>query len=851
VSEPHVVTVFSDKYVKGWSGGLDKSGGPVIVADGRCRQGELLEALGFRYPHDAHFSPYALFQADGSPYPHPMRVNQGEHVDTEKGLIPALGLRISFSALVVDVDAPGHEKAEDAWVESQVAIAEALPVLGDVMGWYQTRGGYRLLWLLPHALPPARFLRVLSSLVTRLERAGLGPDRFRDWTRVYRLPRVTRDGKMQELPADWSWLAPLPDAVVEELEAEHKGPFAGIDKVRAPLVPGAQIPRGKRNVTLLRLAGTFRHAGMGEVEILSALQGVNATRCVDDPLDDAELAQIARNVCRYDAPADAALLPVAPQARSARILPLAERGEGSKDSAGVGTAAPDSGDDFPFGGPEDTLPCDPGSNAGVVPATAQSGTPSPREKKPPSPNAPRFFLGSEIEIADAAAQEIEGEGEPLLFDRGHLWQYDPEAGVWQDIAPEKVYGTVASFDGEWIVTGADKNGNPKTQPLKVSARLCREARFLVQARRRVVGFFDTPQEGLTFANGFFRIEPGGVAREEFSPEQRQLASLPYDFIPNAQPTQFLAMLRECFARAPDADGKISLLREFIGAALCNQATVYQKALILTGDGANGKSTVQSIVAALFPENVCTSVNPQDMNNEYRRALLFKARLNVVSELPEADILASEGVKAIIDGSQILAREIRQAPFKFHPRAAHLFSTNRLPASRDMSRGFWRRWIVIHFDREFAESDQDKDLANRIIRSELPEIASWAMEGAAHLAERGFYSIPDSSQAALDEWRLDTDQVSLFLDQEMKILPEDSPKVTWMTGRAVYDLYVQWARTNGHGQMSNTLVGKRLVLLKVPRAKRPEANVWALNVRLRTTGNIQEGSPKPGKDLLDY
>ena len=60
-----------------------------------------------------------------------------------------------------------------------------------------------------------------------------------------------------------------------------------------------RIPEGKRNAALTSLAGSMRHRGMTEDEILIALRGVNRNRC-EPPLDEDELATIAKSVAGYE-----------------------------------------------------------------------------------------------------------------------------------------------------------------------------------------------------------------------------------------------------------------------------------------------------------------------------------------------------------------------------------------------------------------------------------------------------------------------------------------------------------------------------------------------------------------------
>ena len=77
------------------------------------------------------------------------------------------------------------------------------------------------------------------------------------------------------------------------------------ERAKEPAGPvGGRIPPGKRNDVLASLAGTMRRRGMGEGEILAALQVTNEQRC-QPPLEAEEVAKIAASVARYDPdPAD-------------------------------------------------------------------------------------------------------------------------------------------------------------------------------------------------------------------------------------------------------------------------------------------------------------------------------------------------------------------------------------------------------------------------------------------------------------------------------------------------------------------------------------------------------------------
>lgn len=88
-------------------------------------------------------------------------------------------------------------------------------------------------------------------------------------------------------------LAERPQWLLELMQQSTNGKPKG----PAPAIEGV-IPEGRRNDTLLSLAGTIRRRGIGEAAILAALREENTTRC-QPPLPDEEVQRIAASVARY------------------------------------------------------------------------------------------------------------------------------------------------------------------------------------------------------------------------------------------------------------------------------------------------------------------------------------------------------------------------------------------------------------------------------------------------------------------------------------------------------------------------------------------------------------------------
>lgn len=93
-------------------------------------------------------------------------------------------------------------------------------------------------------------------------------------------------------------VAEVPATLLEALKERKRS--AG--KRAAAGEAGVTIIEGGRNAHLTSLAGTMRRRGTSEKVILASLLAENADRCVP-PLDEAEVATIARSIARY-APAD-------------------------------------------------------------------------------------------------------------------------------------------------------------------------------------------------------------------------------------------------------------------------------------------------------------------------------------------------------------------------------------------------------------------------------------------------------------------------------------------------------------------------------------------------------------------
>lgn len=398
---------------------------------------------------------------------------------------------------------------------------------------------------------------------------------------------------------------------------------------------------------------------------------------------------------------------------------------------------------------------------------------------------------------------------PPVSTRSTVYIYNTTAGTWHDLPPSQLRGLVQALDGLLVHT-VDKHGQPQTNPLRLtngkieSVVKC----ALHDLDHLKLFFFDEAPTGVAVQNGFVKVDKDGIAFESKTAEHRVMYSLPFMYNAEAECPEWLRALDQIFGRDSDAEDKIKLLQEFVGAAVTGVAVDYAKCLILIGEGANGKSVVaETIAEQLFHPKTVSYSPPQRWNKRFGSASLRNSHLNFAAELPNAAILASDVFKAVVDGGSIEVEPKNKDAYSIKARAAHLFSTNSVPRSVDNSFGFWRRFLMLRFERDFTKDPgaETKEAVKARLAQERQGILRWALEGALRLIQKGAYTLPASHFDALTEAKIASDDVLAFLEARRD--PNDTN--TEMASIDVYRAYSKWCTENGAKPISHTAFGLRL------------------------------------------
>jgi putative DNA primase/helicase len=445
------------------------------------------------------------------------------------------------------------------------------------------------------------------------------------------------------------------------------------------------------------------------------------------------------------------------------------------------------------------------------PTNGQEAKTDPKRPIQPQPPARAFNFasGSHVELSHALLQQLQSVADGKLkipvYDEGSLYRYNPTSGVWERVDEVKAGKIIQGFDG----------AQAGRQPLKLKESDVKGGLACARREASVEGFFSSAPAGLVFKDALVSIAPdGGVTKAPHSSTNRARFAYDFDYT-EEEPTEFLAAMRGMFQPDEDVEAKINLIGEFAGASLLGGATKLQRWILLKGGGDDGKSTLIDMIRGAMPAGSTCSIKPEDLEDQYSRADLAGKLLNTVTEVKQRDILEAETLKAVTAGDEMRGRRIREAPIDFKPRAGHIFAANGYPKFSDSSHGFWRRPIVITFNRRFT-GDPAKivGLAEEILRRERPAIVCWLVRNGAKAIARGSYLEPKSHVAAIQEWRGETDAVFEFIEECLVVSKKKTPSIVngWSSPPDLYRAFVEWAGETGHREMSSTAFGRRLTEL---------------------------------------
>jgi len=272
-----------------------------------------------------------------------------------------------------------------------------------------------------------------------------------------------------------------------------------------------------------------------------------------------------------------------------------------------------------------------------------------------------------------------------------------------------------------------------------------------------------PAHTINVSNGLLNIWTGDI--EPHSPEFLSPIQIPVSFDPDARCPAVEKFVSETFE--PETS---QVAWEVLGDLITPDRSI-QKAICLLGEGGNGKGVFCELcVRFLGPENV-THLSLQKLERDrFAPARLHGKLANICPDLPVSRLDDSAVFKALTGCDRITGEHKYRNSFEFHPFARLLFSANHLPGSRDATRAYFDRWLIVPFEKRFRNSSAA--ISRRVLDAslstsdELSGVLNRALPALRQVRNSGRFTESASMRQARREFQTACDFFGNWLDAEI-------------------------------------------------------------------------------------
>jgi putative DNA primase/helicase len=381
-----------------------------------------------------------------------------------------------------------------------------------------------------------------------------------------------------------------------------------------------------------------------------------------------------------------------------------------------------------------------------------------------------------------------------------------------------------------------------------------------KVRQASASDFDQDPWTLNTENGTVDLRTGTLRPHR--PEDLLSKMIPLRYDQHAECPQFMAFLFRIMGSHPDAsegdninaEQMVSYLQKAFGCAATGKP---EKLLfVLYGEGNNGKTTLLEVIRdALGDKEYAGQVQVDSLMIRPKEAVSSNAvntdladlqgcRFVSSSEVEQGQRLSLSRVKYLTGLGQIKARRLRENMITFQPTYKLFLDCNHRPVITDPNDAIWNRVKCIPFKIQIPKEEIDKDLPTKL-RTELPGILRWIVEGAVLYHREGLGDPPDVT-AATEQYRQESDRLKEFFEDRC-VLARTGDGASWKRDGCwlpvsdLYAAYASWAEATGNKYpLSKDSFDERLQKLGRKRDRvRPDGGrdakqirVW-LGIRFRT------------------
>lgn len=305
--------------------------------------------------------------------------------------------------------------------------------------------------------------------------------------------------------------------------------------------------------------------------------------------------------------------------------------------------------------------------------------------------------------------------------------------------------------------------------------------------------------------------------------------IPVDYNQNANST----FVKDFINSLTDNEEDKKLLYEIPALALLGRVN---KAFMLVGSGANGKSTYLTLLKRFLGRENITSISLQELvSSRFKSAELFGKLANIYADIPKTAIHSTGVFKMLTGGDLITVERKFRDPFVMINKALLIFSANELPEVNDQTYAFWRRWVILQFEKVFQEDEEFKRKIENLDDESLSSFLNDVLLAITRIKELGMTKSRKVEEIT-EFWKKTSNSVYAFVSDCVIASPSD-----FVTKDEVYTAYVDYCDSHDLVALSKNRFGVEFQrFAKVVATKRKiggeRVYVW-LGIKLKKPNEV--------------
>ena len=215
---------------------------------------------------------------------------------------------------------------------------------------------------------------------------------------------------------------------------------------------------------------------------------------------------------------------------------------------------------------------------------------------------------------------------------------------------------------------------------------------------------------------------------------------------------------------------------------------------------------------------------------------------------------------MLTGGDLISAERKfKGFFKFVNFAKLIFSCNKIPATKDDTDAFFRRWVIIDFPNKFeGEKANPNILEEMATPEELSGFLNWALEGLRRLLKNKGFSYSFTTNEIREKYIMGSNPVLAFVEKCIEVDSE-----SYIEKDELYRAFCNFCREIGLPIKDMSVFARELLQhVNVPAGRVTKddkrKNVWR-GIKLREEGKKylypdkteEGGGVRDGKDILYF